>query len=67
MTTYLRPDDDLEARRMEWANLKCRAAVYSGDWPEWTDRVLVPSWEDVHRFSAEMIGIEQYSNARRLR
>lgn len=36
-------DSDIYERQIEWANLKCRCAAYTGSIPEWTRDVLVPS------------------------
>lgn len=66
MTTFLRPEDDIEARRMEWANLKCRSAAYSGDWPEWIDLIDLPSWGDIDRLRVQVSHIIQRSVPRRL-
>lgn len=66
MTVFLRPQEDIEARQMEWANLKCRSAAYSGSWPEWVDGVLVPSWGDIDRFRVQVAHIVQRSVPRSL-
>lgn len=67
MTMFLRLQEDIEDRQMEWANLKCRWATYWGLWPEWVDGVVVPSWEDIHQLGREFDRAKPYSRAGLLR